>query len=174
MNLEAIPSGKNVPNDVYAVIEIPLNSTIKYEMNKEAGAIFVDRFLFTPMAYPGNYGFIPHTLAEDGDPTDILVINNRPIMPGAVINVRPVGVLLMEDDGGKDEKIIAVPTNKLSLDYAHVQNYSDLPESLLKRIEHFFTHYKDLEPGKWAKIHGWKDKAQAHKFITDGIARAKK
>jgi len=174
MNLKAIAIGKNVPNDVNVVIEVPLHSTVKYEMDKEAGAIMVDRFLFTPMAYPGNYGFIPHTLSEDGDPTDVLVIGAQPLIPGCVINVRPIGAMMMEDDGGKDEKIIAVPTNKLSLDYAKVENYSDLPEITLKQIEHFFMHYKDLEPGKWAKIHGWKDKAHAFKLIEDGIARAKK
>lgn len=174
MNLDAIAIGKKAPHDVNVVIEVPLGSTVKYEMDKEAGAIIVDRFLFTPMAYPGNYGFIPHTLSEDGDPTDVLVIGAEPLIPGCVINVRPVGALLMEDDGGKDEKIIAVPVNKLSLEYAHVENYSNLPEITLKKIEHFFAHYKDLEPGKWAKMHGWKDKAHALALVEAGIARAKK
>jgi len=174
MNLEAVKIGNNVPNDVNVVIEVPLESQVKYELDKKSGALFVDRFLFTPMVYPGNYGFIPHSLSEDGDPTDVLVVGSRPLLPCSVINVRPIGALLMEDDGGKDEKIIAVPTAKLTQIYNTIEAYSDLPEILLKQIEHFFAHYKDLEPGKWAKIHGWKDKAHAQKLIEEAIARAKK
>jgi inorganic pyrophosphatase len=146
---------------------------IKYEMNKEAGTLFVDRFLHTPMRYPGNYGFVPHTLSDDGDPIDVIVANTRPIVPGAVINVRPVGVLKMEDDGGGDEKIIAVPSTALTKRYVNVANYTDLPAATLEQIQHFFEHYKDLEPGKWVKILGWGDAAEARVMIEAAIARAK-
>ena len=174
MNLQAIPIGKNPPDDVNAIIEVPIGGEpIKYEMDKEAGALVVDRFLYTPMRYPGNYGFVPHTLSDDGDPIDVLVANTRPIIPGAVINVRPIGVLRMEDDGGGDEKIIAVPVPKLTRRYDKIENYSDLPEITLKQIEHFFEHYKDLEPNKWVKIVGWRDVAEAQKLILEGIERAK-
>jgi inorganic pyrophosphatase len=174
MRLDAIPIGKNPPEDVNVVIEVPLGGEpIKYEMDKESGALFVDRFLYTAMRYPGNYGFIPHTLSGDGDPCDVLVANTRAIAPGAVMNVRPVGVLVMEDDGGQDEKIIAVPSSKLTQRYDRVQNYTDLPEITLKQIEHFFEHYKDLEPGKWAKIIRWGDVQEARRLIQEGIERAK-
>ncbi|HEU6441505.1 MAG TPA: inorganic diphosphatase [Microvirga sp.] len=174
MRLDAIQTGKNPPEDVNVVVEVPLGGEpIKYEMDKESGALFVDRFLYTAMRYPGNYGFIPHTLSGDGDPCDVLIANTRAIAPGAVMNVRPVGVLVMEDDGGQDEKIIAVPSSKLTQRYDRVQNYTDLPEITLKQIEHFFEHYKDLEPGKWAKIIRWGDKAEAHRLIQEGIERAK-
>jgi inorganic pyrophosphatase len=143
-------------------------------MDKDAGTLVVDRFLYTPMRYPGNYGFVPHTLSEDGDPIDVLIANTRPIIPGAVINVRPVGVLLMEDDGGGDEKIIAVPVPKLTRRYEKVHNYSDLPQITLDQIQHFFEHYKDLEPGKWVKIAGWGDAEQAKRMIVAAIERAKK
>ena len=175
MRIDAIKIGKNPPDDVNVVIEVPLGGEpIKYEMDKESGTLFVDRFLYTSMRYPGNYGFIPHTLSGDGDPCDVLVANTRAIAPGAVINVRPVGVLVMEDDGGQDEKIIAVPSNKLTQRYDRVANYTDLPEITIKQIEHFFAHYKDLEPGKWVKIIRWGDAAEAKKMIVDGVARAKK
>ncbi len=175
MRLDAIPIGKNPPDDVNVVIEVPLGGEpIKYEMDKESGALFVDRFLYTAMRYPGNYGFIPHTLSGDGDPCDVLVANTRAIAPGAVMNVRPVGVLVMEDDGGQDEKIIAVPSSKLTQRYDRVQNHTDLPEITLKQIEHFFEHYKDLEPGKWAKIIRWGDAAEARRLIVEAIERAKK
>lgn len=174
MRLDAIPTGKNPPEDVNVVIEVPLGGEpIKYEMDKDSGALFVDRFLYTAMRYPGNYGFIPHTLSGDGDPCDVLVANTRAIAPGAVMNVRPVGVLVMEDDGGQDEKIIAVPSSKLTQRYDRVQNYTDLPEITLKQIEHFFEHYKDLEPGKWAKIIRWGDAADAKRLILEGLERAK-
>ncbi len=174
MRLDAIQTGKNPPEDVNVVVEVPLGGEpIKYEMDKESGALFVDRFLYTAMRYPGNYGFIPHTLSGDGDPCDVLIANTRAIAPGAVMNVRPVGVLVMEDDGGQDEKIIAVPSSKLTQRYDRVQNYTDLPEITLKQIEHFFEHYKDLEPGKWAKIIRWGDKTEAHRLIQEGIERAK-
>ncbi len=174
MRLDAIAIGHNPPEDVNVVIEVPIGGEpIKYEMDKAAGTLVVDRFLHTPMRYPGNYGFVPHTLSEDGDPIDVLVANTRPIVPGAVINVRPIGVLKMEDDGGGDEKIIAVPTPKLTKRYAHVMNYADMPEIALQQIVHFFAHYKDLEPGKWARIVGWGDAAEARRYITEAIARAK-
>lgn len=174
MRLDAIAIGKNPPEDINVVVEVPIGGEpIKYEMDKEAGTIVVDRFLYTPMRYPGNYGFVPHTLSEDGDPIDVLVANTRPIIAGAVINVRPIGVLLMEDDGGGDEKIIAVPSPKLTQRYAHVQNYTDLPEISWKQIEHFFLHYKDLEPGKWVKLKGWGDAAMAKKLILEAVERAK-
>jgi inorganic pyrophosphatase len=175
MRLDAIKIGKNPPDDVNVVIEVPLGGEpIKYEMDKESGALFVDRFLYTSMRYPGNYGFIPHTLSGDGDPCDVLVANTRAIAPGAVINVRPVGVLVMEDDGGQDEKIIAVPSSKLTQRYDRVTTYTDLPEITIKQIEHFFEHYKDLEPGKWAKIIRWGDDEEARRLIVEAIERAKK
>jgi inorganic pyrophosphatase len=173
MFLDAIPIGINPPEDVNVIIEVGVGGEpIKYEMNKAAGTLFVDRFLHTPMRYPGNYGFVPHTLSADGDPIDVLVANTRPIVPGAVINVRPVGVLKMEDDGGGDEKVIAVPSPKLTKRYLHVMNYTDLPEITLEQIRHFFEHYKDLEPGKWVKIAGWGDAAEAQQFIREAIERA--
>ncbi|NBJ10209.1 inorganic diphosphatase [Microvirga arsenatis] len=175
MRIDAIKIGKNPPDDVNVVIEVPLGGEpIKYEMDKESGTLFVDRFLYTAMRYPGNYGFIPHTLSGDGDPCDVLVANTRAIAPGAVMNVRPVGVLVMEDDGGQDEKIIAVPSSKLTQRYDRVANYTDLPEITIKQIEHFFEHYKDLEPGKWAKIIRWGDAEEARRLIVEAIERAKK
>lgn len=174
MRIEAISIGKNPPDDVNVIIEVPVGGQpIKYEMDKEAGALIVDRFLYTPMTYPGNYGFVPHTLSEDGDPIDVLVCNTRPLLPGCVIKVRPIGVMVMEDDGGKDEKIIAVPVQKLTRRYDKVENYTDLPEITLKQIEHFFEHYKDLEPGKWVKIGGWQDVSVAKKLIVEAIERYK-
>jgi inorganic pyrophosphatase len=175
MRIDAISIGKNPPDDVNVIVEVPIGGQpIKYEMDKDAGALIVDRFLYTPMHYPGNYGFVPHTLCEDGDPIDVLICNTRPLVPGCVINVRPIGVMLMEDDGGKDEKIIAVPVQKLTRRYDKVQNYTDLPEITLKQIQHFFEHYKDLEPGKWVKIGDWMDVDVAKQLIVDSIERAKK
>jgi len=175
MRLDAIAIGHNPPDDVNVVIEVSIGGEpIKYEMDKAAGTLVVDRFLHTPMRYPGNYGFVPHTLSQDGDPIDVLVANTRPIVPGAVINVRPIGVLKMEDNAGGDEKIIAVPMPKLTKRYAHVMNYIDLPEITLAQIQHFFAHYKDLEPGKWVKVLRWGDAAEAHKLIQESIERAKK
>jgi inorganic pyrophosphatase len=174
MRLDAIAIGRNPPEDVNVVIEVPIGGEpIKYELDKASGALVVDRFLYTPMRYPGNYGFVPHTLSEDGDPIDVLIANTRPIIPGAVINVRPVGVLRMEDDGGMDEKIIAVPSTKLTRRYESVRNVSDLPQITLDQIKHFFEHYKDLEPGKWVKVQGWGDAAEAGRLITEAIERAK-
>lgn len=174
MRLDAIPIGKNPPFDINVVIEVPVGGEpIKYEMDKPSGALFVDRFLYTPMRYPGNYGFVPHTLSTDGDPIDVLVCNTRAIVPGAVINCRPVGVLLMEDDGGGDEKLLAVPSSKLTKRYDNVKTTADLPKISLEQIEHFFNHYKDLEPGKWVKIKGWGDVKQAEALIIEAIERAK-
>ena len=173
MNLDAIPIGNSPPDDVNVIIEVAIGGEpIKYEMNKAAGTLFVDRFLHTPMRYPGNYGFVPHTLSDDGDPIDVLVANTRPIIPGAVINVRPVGVLKMEDDGGGDEKIIAVPVPKLTKRYINVHDVTDLPEITRDQIRHFFEHYKDLEPGKWVKVLGWGGAEEARQLITEAIARA--
>ena len=175
MRLEAIAIGKNPPEDVNVIVEVPIGGEpIKYELDKGSGTLVVDRFLYTPMRYPGNYGFVPHTLSDDGDPIDVLVANTRPILPGAIINVRPIGVLKMEDEAGGDEKIIAVPSPKLTQRYAKVHNYSDMPDISLHQIEHFFTHYKDLENGKWVKMIGWGDAAEAKKLITEAIERAKK
>ena len=174
MRLDAIPLGAKAPHEVNVVIEVAVGGEpIKYEMDKASGALFVDRFLYTPMRYPGNYGFIPHTLSGDGDPCDVLIANTRAIVPGAVLPCRPVGVLLMADEGGQDEKIIAVPTSKLTQRYDKVKNYSDLPQITLDQIQHFFEHYKDLEPGKWVKVVRWADAAEAHKLIQEGIDRAK-
>ena len=173
MRIEAIAIGKNPPDDVNVIVEVPIGGEpIKYEMDKEAGTLVVDRFLYTPMRYPGNYGFVPHTLSEDGDPFDVLIDNTRPILAGAVINVRPVGVLRMADDGGGDEKIIAVPSPALTKRYVNVREYTDLPEITLEQIRHFFEHYKDLEPGKWVKIEGWGNAADARRLIEEAIERA--
>jgi len=175
MRIDAIAIGNNPPEDVNVIIEVQIGGEpIKYEMDKAAGTLVVDRFLHTPMRYPGNYGFVPHTLSEDGDPIDVLVANTRPIIPGAVINVRPVGVLRMEDDGGQDEKIIAVPHPKLTKRYLNVHSYTDIPLITREQIQHFFEHYKDLEPGKWVKINGWGDAEEARSLIVKAIERAAK
>ena len=174
MNIDAISIGKNPPHDVNVIVEVPIGGEpIKYEMDKDAGALVVDRFLYTSMVYPGNYGFIPHTLSGDGDPCDVLVANTRAIAPGAIISVRPVGVLVMEDNAGEDEKIIAVPSRHLTARYNRIENYTDLPDITLHQIQHFFEHYKDLEPGKWVKILRWGDKEEAHRLILEGVERAK-
>jgi inorganic pyrophosphatase len=173
MDISQIPAGVNPPKDVYAVIEIPLGgSTVKYEMDKASGAVFVDRFLQTAMHYPGNYGFIPHTLSEDGDPIDIIVVGPIAVVPGCVVRCRPVGVLQMEDEAGGDEKIIAVPVDKLNPFYKNVTSHKDLPEGLIAQIGHFFEHYKDLEPGKWVKVSRWLGAAAAEKMIVAAIKRA--
>jgi inorganic pyrophosphatase len=167
MDIQKIPAGINFPDDINVIIEVAVGSEpIKYEIDKNSGALFVDRYLFTPMTYPCNYGFVPHTLSDDGDPIDVLVATTRPIIPGAVINCRPIGVLLMTDEAGQDEKIIAVPTTKLSERYKNVLSYTDLPEITLKQIEHFFEHYKDLEPNKWVKIDSWKDAKEAKALLN--------
>jgi inorganic pyrophosphatase len=175
MNIDAIPVGSNPPEDLNVIIEVPLGGEpIKYEIDKASGALFVDRFLYTPMRYPGNYGFVPHTLCGDGDPLDVILMNSRPLVPGAVVRSRPVGVLFMEDDGGQDEKILAVPVQKLTPMYDTVRDVEDLPAIQLERIKHFFTHYKDLEPGKWARIDRIGNLADAKKVILDSIALARK
>ena len=175
MSYNNIPPGKDAPNDIYVVIEIPTNSDpIKYEVDKDSDALFVDRFVGTPMFYPANYGYIPNTLSEDGDAADVMVITPYPVVAGSVIRCRPVGMLRMEDESGIDAKIIAVPHEKLTPMYKNVQEHTDLPELLLKQMEHFFTHYKDLEPGKWVKISGWGGSDDAKQEILKSIEAAKK
>lgn len=174
MRIDAISIGPNPPSEINVIIEVPHGGEpIKYEMDKAAGTLVVDRFLYTPMRYPGNYGFIPHTLSEDGDPCDVLVANTRPIVPGALITVRPIGVLHMKDEAGGDEKIVAVPVSRLTTRYDKVINYSDLPAISVQQIEHFFSHYKDLEPGKWVEFDGWGDAEEAKRLILEAIERAK-
>lgn len=172
MDIDQISIGTNPPEDVNVLIEVPIGGDpIKYEIDKKAGVLVVDRFLYTAMRYPGNYGFIPHTLSGDGDPVDVLVCSSRALVPGALINVRPIGVLMMEDDGGQDEKIIAVPSPTLTPRYEKIYNHTDLPEITRQQVEHFFAHYKDLEPRKWSKILGWGDALAARRYITEGIER---
>ncbi|MBO6920263.1 MAG: inorganic diphosphatase [Rhizobiaceae bacterium] len=174
MRIDAIKIGKNPPEDINVIIEVPVGGhPIKYEMDKDSGTLIVDRFLYTPMTYPGNYGFVPHTLSDDGDPIDVLVCNTRPLIPGCVINVRPVGVLVMEDNSGEDEKIIAVPSTELTKRYDKIGDISDMPDITLQQIEHFFEHYKDLEPGKWVKIGDWQNVDRAKELIVSSIERAK-
>ena len=175
MNIDAIPTGKNPPDDLYAIIEVPMGGEpIKYEIDKASGALFVDRFLYTPMRYPGNYGFIPHTLCGDGDALDVLVMNSRALVPGAVVRCRPIGVLFMEDDAGKDEKILAVPAHKLTAMYDKVLDIGDIQAIQVERVKHFFAHYKDLEPNKWSKIHHVGDVAEARRVILAAIEMGKK
>ena len=174
MRIDAIPIGDNPPDDINAIIEVPVGGDpIKYEMDKASGALFVDRFLYTPMVYPGNYGFVPHTLSEDGDPIDVLVCNTRAIVPGAVMNVRPIGVLEMRDESGPDEKIIAVPTTALTRRYEAIANYSDLPTITTEQIKHFFQHYKDLEGTKWVEVADYADVDRAKQLIREAIERAR-
>jgi inorganic pyrophosphatase len=174
MDVNKISIGKKAPDEVNVIVENPMGGVpVKYEMDKESGAIMVDRIIHTPMYYPGNYGFIPHTLSDDGDPVDVLVIGLTPVIPGAVMAVKPVGVLLMEDDGGQDEKIIARPVDKLFPYHSNVNDFEDIQPIIRQQIEHFFTHYKDLEKGKWVKIGGWANADRARELITEGVARAK-
>ncbi|MDX2265349.1 MAG: inorganic diphosphatase [Hyphomicrobiales bacterium] len=174
MRIDEIPIGSNPPFDINVIVEVPIGGEpIKYELDKPSGALFVDRMLYTSMRYPGNYGFVPHTLSADGDPVDVLIANHRPIVPGAVCNCRPIGVMFMEDEKGGDEKIIAVPSDKVSPIYRKMHDYGDLPEMLLKRIVHFFEHYKDLEDGKFVKIVRWGDAAEAREMVLRGIEAAK-
>ena len=174
MDLTRIPTGPNPPHDVYAIIEVPMGGVpVKYEFDKTSGALLVDRFLHTAMFYPGNYGFIPHTLADDGDPMDIIVVGPTPVVPGAVIRCRPVGALLMEDEAGNDEKILAVPVDKLHPFYKGITSYRDLPDVMIEQIAHFFQHYKDLEKGKWVSIVKWLDAREAETLIVEGMKRAK-
>ncbi|MCW5751761.1 MAG: inorganic diphosphatase [Alphaproteobacteria bacterium] len=175
MDISKIPVGQDPPRDINVVIEIPMGGEpVKYELDKGSGALFVDRFLHTAMFYPGNYGFIPHTLSLDGDPCDVLVVGQVKVVPGAVIRSRPIGALLMEDEAGPDEKIIAVPVDKLHPFYSGVRSYRDLPSVLCEQIAHFFKHYKDLEKGKWVTIVRWIDAAEAEELVVQAIARAGK
>lgn len=174
MDIKKIPVGKNPPYEVNVIIEIPLGGNpVKYEMDKDSGAMFVDRFLHTAMYYPCNYGFIPHTLSQDGDPVDAAVLAQVPVTPGVVIASRPVGVLIMEDEGGIDEKILCVPVDKLHPYYSNVGSYRDIRPILLEQIAHFFEHYKDLERGKWVKVQRWGEAEEAQALIREGIERAK-
>ncbi len=174
MSINDIPAGKNIPDEINVIIEIPANSDpVKYEVDKDTGALMVDRFMATAMFYPCNYGYIPNTLSEDGDPLDVLVPTPYPLINGAVIKCRPVGVLKMEDESGIDAKLIAVPVDKLSVIYREVQEATDLPALLLQQIEHFFEHYKDLEKGKWVKVQGWADAAEAKAEIVKSVAAIK-
>ncbi|QCE35232.1 inorganic diphosphatase [Acetobacteraceae bacterium] len=174
MDLSKIPALLPNSNEVHVVIEIPENSRIKYELDKDSGAIMVDRFLFTPMAYPASYGFIPNTLAADGDPADALVLAPEPIIPGCVIRARPIGVLKMEDEAGQDEKILCVPADKVHPAFSKVKTVADLPKIVLDNIKHFFEHYKDLEPNKWVKVTDWADEKAAHELIQDALKQAQK
>lgn len=174
MRIDAVPIGKNPPEDINVIVEVPVGGEpIKYEMDKAAGAMYVDRFLYTPMRYPGNYGFVPHTLSDDGDPIDVIVANQRPVVPGAIMNCRPIGVLFMEDESGHDEKILAVPSHKITKRYDRIASYEDMPAITIKQIEHFFERYKDLEEGKWVKVKGWGGVEDAKRLIREAIERAK-
>ena len=174
MNLDLVPAGSNPPESVNVVIEVPIGGEpIKYELEKTSGAIFVDRILHTPMRYPANYGFIPHTLGDDGDPVDCLVMARWPFMPGCVVRARPIAVLFLEDEAGGDEKLLAVPEVKTSPYYADVHEGTDLPGIVLDQIAHFFTHYKDLEPEKWVRVGHWGGREDALRVVLEGLERAK-
>jgi len=174
MILDRVGYGDKVPNEINVIIEIPSHSDpVKYEVDKDTGAMFVDRFMGTAMHYPCNYGYVPQTLSEDGDPVDVLVVTPVPVISGSVVQVRPLGMLQMTDEAGSDAKIIAVPIDKLSVLYSHIDNFRDLPKPLLDSIAHFFDHYKDLEPGKWVKIDGWVDAEEAKREIIESIERYK-
>ena len=168
-HLKNLSSGKNPPEEINVVIEIPQGSLVKYELDKDSGAIFVDRFAFTSMGYPANYGFVPNTIAGDGDPVDVLVLSIQPVYPGSVIVALPIGLLEMEDDGGADAKVIAVPSLKADPFFGHYKDIAEVPEAYVNRIKHFFEHYKELEPGKWAKIKNWKGKAAALEEVRKGL-----
>ena len=172
MDITKIIAGHNPPDDVNVIIEVPLGGDpIKYEIDKASGAMFVDRYLYTEMRYPCNYGFVPHTLSLDGDPIDVMVVGNRPLVPGSVVRARPVGVLMMTDDKGQDEKILAVPHQKLTPYYDKIANHHDLPKILIDKIQHFFEHYKDLEVGKWSRVEGWSGIEKARELIRDAVRR---
>jgi inorganic pyrophosphatase len=170
MNLDRVSSGNNVPNEINVIIEIPSHSDpVKYELDKETGAMFVDRFMSTAMHYPCNYGYVPHTLSKDGDPVDVLVLSPVPLISGAVIRCRPVGVLLMADEAGDDAKVLALPIDKLCKTYRQIDTYRNLPEDLLNQISHFFEHYKDLDEGKWVRVDGWGGVDEAKQEILDSV-----
>jgi len=172
MSLDRVPAGKNLPDDFNVVVEIPMNADpVKYEVDKDTGAVFVDRFMLTAMHYPCNYGYIPQTLSDDGDPADVLVITPFPIQVGAVVRCRPIGILHMDDEAGGDAKLLAVPVDKLYPAYRNIQNVQDLPAEDRARIQHFFEHYKDLEQGKWVKVKGWGDADAARAEITQSAER---
>jgi len=173
MGLKGLPAGKNPPEDIYVVVEIPQGSAVKYEVDRETGAVFVDRFLFTAMYYPFNYGFIPSTLADDGDPVDVLVISREPVVPGSVLRCRPIGMLEMRDEEGIDTKLVAVPHQKLDPSYERIRTVDDLPQVVRDRIRHFFEHYKELEPGKWVKVESWKGLQSAIEEIKKGMENFK-
>jgi inorganic pyrophosphatase len=171
MRIDAVAIGSNPPDDINVIVEVPIGGEpVKYEMDKASGTLFVDRMLYTAMRYPGNYGFVPHTLSADGDPIDVLIANQRPLIPGCVINCRPVGVLFMSDEKGGDEKVIAVPSGKVTARYDKVKSYQDLPDSLVRQIAHFFEHYKDLEEGKWVRVERWGDADEAREMIAKAMA----
>ena len=172
MGLDLVPTGNNPPDEINVIIEIPKDADpVKYEVDKASGAIFVDRILSTPMRYPCNYGYVPHTVCGDGDPADVLVILPLPLIPGSVIRCRPVGVLKMSDEAGSDEKILAVPVDKVFAGYSHIDDIGKVSKHWLERIGHFFEHYKDLEPGKWVKLDGWGDAAEAKRILVESMAR---
>jgi inorganic pyrophosphatase len=174
VDINRLKPGANPPHEINVLIEVPLRSDpIKYEYDKDTGFIFVDRYLYTTMFYPCNYGFIPQTLALDGDPVDVMVVGRMPVIPGAILRARPIGVLKMEDEAGMDEKVLAVPIDKITPINKNIRSYRDIPEIDLARIAHFFEHYKDLEPNKWVKVQGWEGPERAHQLIMEGIERAK-
>lgn len=174
MRIDAIPIGVKPPHDVNVVIEVPFGGEpVKYEMDKASGTMKVDRILYTAMRYPGNYGFVPHTLSDDGDPVDVLIANQRPLIPGCVINCRPVGVLHMRDEAGEDEKVVAVPSDTVSAMFNNIKNFRDLPQIQRRQIAHFFGHYKDLEDEKWVEIVRWGDEVEARELIIKAIASVK-
>ena len=171
MRIDAVPVGNNPPDDINVIVEVPIGGEpVKYELDKASGTLFVDRMLYTAMRYPGNYGFVPHTMSLDGDPIDVLIANQRPLIPGCVINCRPVGVLVMSDEKGGDEKVIAVPSGQVTARYDRVHTCADLPDILIKQIAHFFEHYKDLEGGKWVKIERWGDADEARAMILKAMS----
>lgn len=171
MSLNNVPAGRDIPHDFNVIIEIPMNADpIKYEVDKASGAIFVDRFMGTAMHYPCNYGYVPNTIAGDGDPVDVLVITPFALIPGVVVRCRAIGVLKMKDEAGEDAKVLAVPIDKILSIYSHWKKPTDLNELRLRQIQHFFEHYKDLEKGKWVKVEGWFEVEEAHKEIMDGVA----
>jgi inorganic pyrophosphatase len=174
MGITTIPAGKAVPEDIYAHVEVPQGSNVKYEIDEDSGVLMVDRFVHTPMVYPMNYAYIPQTLANDGDPIDVLIPTPEPLIPGCVIRCRPVGVLIMEDESGMDEKIIAVPHHKVNPRYDEVQELSDLPKFLVEQVTYFFEHYKDMNPEKWVKVQGMEGKEKAMELINEGVARYSK
>jgi inorganic pyrophosphatase len=175
MRIDLVPVGDNPPENINVIVEVPIGGEpVKYEFDNASGALFVDRILHTPMRYPANYGFVPHTLGDDGDPLDALVVARSPFIPGSVVRVRPIGVLLMEDEKGGDEKLLCVPVDTTFPYYADVGDRADLPTIVMQQIEHFFAHYKDLEPGKWVRILGWGDATKAREIILAAIEHARK